>query len=263
MLQRPHTELIGLADALQNAAEFYRQRTSDVKVASPLSPPYIALMMGWGAARNVDAVSILAKTDELLVPAAWSNARAACEIALRAIWLIHPADPMTSYLRLLAIVEENQRYHGRMLKAASPVSYLDRHKEASDGLKLFLARALSVIPQGYEYDPHVPIFDHMADEVGARQLSALYIEGSQYAHGGFAATALYTRVDNATSPMPAERVSLREWLPPLRICWLCLRELGKILTYRLSLETESCDWSQHEPKIELLFKALADADPSA
>jgi hypothetical protein len=84
MLQRPHTELVGLADALQNAAEFYRQRTSDIKIASPLSPPYIALMMGWGAARNVDAVSILAKTDQLLVPAAWSNARAACEIALRA-----------------------------------------------------------------------------------------------------------------------------------------------------------------------------------
>lgn len=260
--QQPRAELVSLADALQSAVNFYRKKTSEIKIASPLSPPHVALTISWGAARNVDAVSILAKTDELLVPAAWSNARAACEVALRAIWLIHPADPMISYLRLLAIVEENQRYHERMLKAASPVSYLDRHEEASRELAQFLQRALPEIPQGYEYEPHIPTFDQIAEEIGAGQLRASYIEASQYSHGKFASTALYKRVDDVASLMPVERVSLREWLYPLRICWLCLRELGKFLTFRLSMETEQCAWSQHEREIEHLFKALADADPS-
>jgi hypothetical protein len=207
-------------------------------------------------------VSILAKTDECLVPAAWSNARAACEIALRAIWLLHPADPMMSHLRLLAIVEENERYHDRMLKAQSPVSFLNRHKEASDALKQFLERALATIPEEYAYDSHIPTFDQIAEEIGANHLKGLYIEASQFTHGKFGSTALYRRVDDAALLFPLERVALREWLYPLRVCWLCLRELAKVLAFRLSMETEEFDWSQREPEIERLFKALADADPS-
>lgn len=260
-MQKPRPELVALADSMQKAAEFFRRRMSDIKLVTPLSPPHVALTISWGAARNVDAISILAKTDELLVSAAWSNARAACEIALRTIWLIHPEDPVKSYLRLLALVEEAQRYHERMLKAESPVSYLDRHKEGADGFKQFIERALPTIQEGYSYDPGIPSFDQLAEEVGAGSLRALYIEASQHTHGTFWASALYRRA-GSTSLFPEERVALRDWLYPLRMSWLCLRELGKVLTFRLSAETEQCDWSELEPEIEERFKALADADPS-
>ncbi len=169
---------------------------------------------------------------------------------------------MISYLRVLAIVEENKRYHDRMLRAESPVSFLDRHKEASDALKQFVERALVTIPEGYTYEPHIPTFDEIAEEIGANHLRGLYIEASQYTHGKFASTALYRRADDAASLFPQERVALREWLYPLRVCWLCLRELAKVLASRLSMETEEFDWSQQEPEIERLFKVLADADPS-
>lgn len=251
--QTPIPELANLADALQGAAEFYRKRTADIKLASPLSAPHVALTISWKAVRNVETVSILAKTDELLVPAAWSNARAACEIALRAIWLIHPADNTESHLRLLALVDENKRYHDRMLREKSPISYMDRHQAESERLDQFLERSRN---EGFNYSPHVPKFNQIAEEIGVSQLIPLYIEASQYTHGAFRASEL------SPGAMPTEQAFPRHWIYPLRVCWLCLRELGKIMTFRLSLETEECDWSAHEPEIDRLFKALSDADPS-
>jgi hypothetical protein len=69
-----------------------------------LNTPYEAHRHAWTLGnlvlRNAEAVTQLCRTDSVLLPAAWCNARAALEISGRHQWLLQPDDPWIGEARL-------------------------------------------------------------------------------------------------------------------------------------------------------------------
>jgi hypothetical protein len=57
--------------------------------------------------RNVQAVVTLARHDEIMATAAWSNARVAFEHSVRITWMLYPADRYEAECRWLAFLEGN------------------------------------------------------------------------------------------------------------------------------------------------------------
>jgi hypothetical protein len=261
IVQTPHDELVRVAEALDNAVGDYVSAAACIEPNGYWEAPLLGLAMSWSAARNVEAVTLLARTDEVLLPAAWANARAAFEISTRAIWLLFPGDRFEAEMRWIAMVDEYRRYHENMFKAGCTVSYLDRHKDAVNPISAFLEGVKSRVPENYTPATHIPSVGAILDEVGATGLSAVYIEGSQYLHGTIAGAAVYIR-GLGYEKVVAERVALRDWILPLRISWLGLREAGKIVTDRLSDGARTMDWGNTSAAMDSLFQEMARADPS-
>lgn len=252
--QVPRPELVAVADALDQAVMKYlaMERPTTVTMQSPVA----GLVMSWIVARNIQAVALLARTDELLFPAVWPNARAAFEIGLRIIWILFPGDPFECELRLLPVLDEYARYNERMEARKPEFAIPGRHAETANGVRATLEALRARIPKGRSEPPRIPDMPSILKEIGNEHLYPAYIEGSQYPHGTMAASAAYKR-GSATF---AEAVNLREWLLPMRLSWITLQEVAKIVTLRLT--GISIDWGGDKRNMDSLFKALAAADPS-
>lgn len=68
--------------------------------------------------RNIEAVLLMARTDEVMVSAAWANARCAFEQAVRIIWLLKPTDRYASEGRWLGFLAEAERFRRLVAEAA-------------------------------------------------------------------------------------------------------------------------------------------------
>jgi hypothetical protein len=252
--QKPRPELVAVAYALDSAVSKYRsaQWPPDVKAMSPVE----GLVMSWNVARNVQAVTLLARADELLLPAAWANTRTAFEVGVRIIWVLFPGDPKQSELRLLPMLDEYARYHENMDAENATFSIRGSHKKSATELRTYLTLARAKIPDGYQEPPGIPKMQLMLTETENANLYAAYIEASQYQHGSMAASAAYRRASGAF----AEVVNLREWLLPVRLSWITLREVANFVSLRMTGRV--FDWGALPGEIDSLIKALEAADPS-
>ncbi|MEU5148432.1 DUF5677 domain-containing protein [Streptomyces yangpuensis] len=183
----------------------------------------------------MEAVLLMARTDEAMVSAAWANARCAFEQAVRIIWLLNAADPYISECRWLGLLEDAERFHRLMAEASDRDPSLPNstmHHEMESSIRLFREGVLGVLPTGYS-PKKPPSFEAMLRSMDSAAMYRFYREGSQYVHGSMWGTASYRKNFGVDAEF-GDFTSTVDWILPLRLSWLSIRNAGRVLLDRLS-----------------------------
>lgn len=209
--------------------------------------------------RHAEGVIALAKTDLVLLPASFHLARAAFECCIRAAWLVDEVEPLKREARYIAHLDGEisaiSRSSDRQEVAGSNVGAA---RTRANKLKQFRdALADALMERGVPLLKQIPKFEQMLSSIGGKSLYPAYIEASQYAHGGHAATWLYRRSGVGTQKVIGETISPEQWILPLRMCWLALYRPGDIIATRIANSPDMA-WSHSlTALIEAAFNDLA------
>ena len=251
----PRPQLVRVANLIDEAAKLYVGACSRIQPDGYWEAPLEAFAQSWLCVRNVEAVAILAKSDEVLVPAAWANARNAFEIAIRIIWLLYPGDRFECEMRWLGLLAEWERFHGRM---TIPFTSDDaEHRARAEKIRMFRKEVENRVPSGYTPVTRVPSVEAILEETKTPEMKAVYIQGSQFLHGTMAATSLYRHPKGKREY--GEFTTVANWILPLRTSWLSLKEMARFVTDRLSGGPGEIDWKSFVPTIDGAFQDLGSA----
>jgi hypothetical protein len=261
-IRPPIPELVAVADLLEEAVGVFLQARQRKGRFGRWEAPLEAWTISNLLIRNVEAVVTLARMDQVFVAAAWANARAVFEYAVRIIWLLHPRDRFESEMRWVALLAEYERACARiaMTPGLSPV-LAEPKRAMATALAAVRAAVIARAPQGYKPPARVPKLEAMLLEIGAPEMYHVYIQGSQYLHGTMLATTHYRRNFGSRKEF-GEFVIAVDWILPLRVCWLSLREASKLLIDRLLGSHASLDWTALSNRIDVAFQAVALTAPA-
>jgi hypothetical protein len=254
--QPPRPQLVRVADLLDEGILRYLDARSNVRFTRRREAPIEASALSALCIRNVETVTLLARTDEVFAPAAWNNSRTAFEVSARIIWLLHPGDRFESEMRWIALVREYERFHRRMAEGLTSDTIAVRHRELRDDIGTFIAGVEQRVPKGYSPAPGIPSVEAMMKEIKNSNMYAAYVESSQYSHGTMAASAVYRR-GLGTELQLGEFVTALDWIMPLRVCWLSFREMSRFVVDRLSSGAAELDWRDFSLSIDAAFRDLA------
>ncbi|WP_405901862.1 DUF5677 domain-containing protein [Streptomyces sp. NBC_00656] len=259
-IRPPSLELLQLADTLDDAIGHILQARSGLVGADEWEAPREAWAMSNLLIRNIEAVLLMARTDEVMVSAAWANARCAFEQGVRIIWLLKPTDRYASEGRWLGFLAEAERFHRLVAEAAEQAPELPNstaHRELEQKMRHFREQVTAALPAGYA-PKKPPKFESMLREIDAATMYRFYREGSQYVHGSMWGTATY-RKNLGTHAVYGDFSTTADWILPLRLSWLSLRNVGMILLNRLAPPdvTPTCDWEALERSVNRAFEVLA------
>lgn len=252
----PRPELRSVADLLDESVQVYFTTRSGLPLGE-WEAPIEGLSLTGVCIRNIKAAAILARDDELLAPAVWPNARNAFELATRVIWLLHPSDRFDSEVRWLALLQEYERFHERM--ASEPLTSVEtgmNYVAIARQVRAFRLGVEARLPHGYVPQPRIPSVREMLKESGSEVMYRVYVQGSQYLHGSMVGSATF-RKNLGTALQSGEFSKISDWILPLRVCWLSLRNAGGFVIDRLTGGSRKIDWSSVEPRIDAAFLALA------
>ena len=187
----PSNSILRVCDALDDTIERFLQRTARLVTGRYEADVEARLIFILGI-RHVEGVIALARRDLVLLPAAYHLARAAFECCVRAAWLVNEENPMKREARWVAHLDGEisaiRRSSDRLGSAGTNV---DQARARGRQLKQFrdnLARALQ--DRGVPLLKQIPNFEQMLSSIAGDHLYSIYIEASQYTHGGHAATWL-------------------------------------------------------------------------
>jgi hypothetical protein len=257
IVKAPEPEIIRVSTLINDAVEVY------VKAFDRLSPdpvwetPILASSLLILCIRNVEAVTLLAMTDEVLAPAAWANARNAFDVATRVVWLLYPPDPMDCEMRWIELLAKSERAYDRMAGNESN-DLSDRNRLSSDSIALFRRKVEEAVPAGYTPHARIPSTKEMLQEIGAPGLYTVFVEGSQFLHGTLVAASVYVK-NLGTEKRYGEFTGLSDWILPLRVCWISLKAAGTVVIRRLSNGSTEPEWKNLASRIDVAFHDLAVA----
>ncbi len=260
MARSPRSELTDVANLLDESVDIYSATRSGLPLGEWEAPREALALLGV-CIRNVEAAAVLARSDELLAPAVWANARNSFEIAVRVVWLLSPADRFNSEVRWLALLLEYERFHERLAsEPGTDVESASEHLAMARQIRDFRLGVEGRLPAAYSPQPRIPSIREMLKESRSEGMYRIYMQGSQYLHGSMAASATYRR-NLGTAAESGEFSSIRDWVLPLRVCWLGLRNAGGFVIDRLSGGSRTMDWSSVGPRIDVAFSTLARCGP--
>jgi hypothetical protein len=254
----PVKGVLTICDALDAAITRFLQER-DLLHATKYESDREALLIFNLGIRHVEGVTALARRDLVSLPAAYHLARAAFECCVRAAWLVDDPDQMRREARWLAHLEREisdlLRSSERLEKAGHNVA---RRRERARTLTEFKNDVGALLEShGVKLLKKVPNFHQMLDSIGGRDLYPLYIEASDYSHGGHGATWLYRRNGIGTHAVIGENIRAEQWIVPLRTCWLALGTPGDIITTRIA-QSSSAAWSHDcRTRVDAAFENLA------
>jgi hypothetical protein len=232
----------------------YIRALRSVAVMGRWEAPQEGLALGWLLIRNVEAVAELARCDEVLVTAAWSNARVAFELATRIIWLLHPADRYEAECRWLSLLGEYEEIERKLAREVP--AYADSHNEKADAIRSFREGVIAALPSGYRVR-RMPNFLNMLKALDTPEMYQYYRQGSQYVHGGMYASASYSRNLGSKRTL-GDFTSTVDWILPMRLCWLALRRAAWFILDRLEVPEQAMPhWGELGDDADTAFQALA------
>ncbi|MFI0716456.1 hypothetical protein ACH4SK_38870 [Streptomyces inhibens] len=202
--------------------------------------------------RNIEAVLLMARTDEVLVPAAWVNARAVFEHAVRILWLLDPEDPMARECRWLGMLADTERSHRLVADGSQGYPGWDGHRATAESIRTFRDGGIARLPDGYR-PQKPPSFEAMLRSLNSAFLHGLYREGSQYVHGSMWGTESYRRKLGDVAEF-GEFIRTQDWALPLHLCWVSLRNAGSRLLDRTP--APACDWEATDQAFEQGLRAF-------
>ncbi len=253
----PTPELASLASYLSGVvAKVVRARDSIAGNGTPWEAPREAWALSNLMVRNIDTVLLLARHGEAHVTAAWANTRTAFEQSVRIIWLLYPADRFHSECRWLTLLAETERFHRLVAEecAQTDPDGASRHRLRADAIQTFRLGVAARLPSGYVPDLRMPPVRSMLEELGLEELYHYYREGSQYVHGTPYGTNVYRKNLGAVAEW-GDFASEKDWVLPLRLCWLSLRESMKLVFDRhAASHISDPDWSALSEAVDLRFR---------
>lgn len=166
--------------------------------------------------RQAESVCVLAKTDEVLLPAGWVTARAALETAARLVWLLEPEDEWGREARWLALLQEGAR-----LDARNEVLTLRGRNTPTTTLKDFADLVTAKLPDGVKV-PGIPPITSMLETQQGVGLVGLYAVASQFTHGAELASRQW-RTNLGVDAGYGEVVSSLDWVIPLSAAFQAFR----------------------------------------
>lgn len=256
-------ELAQVASLLDVAVSMALRARDGIEINTRWEAPILAMALNNLCIRNVEAVANLARIDEMLAPAAWANARNALEVAIRAIWLIHPKDPMDCEMRWLALLDEYERFHRNLGDKSDPLvpnAVSPTHRQDAESIRRFTEGVAAAAKDlGYErYGGRLTI-EKMLEETGF-PLYSTYREASQYLHGTIFGASPFLK-ELGIHKKWGEFTSLGDWYHPLRICWWSLRESASAVLQRISGSRRTMNWRAIQTQIETGLHNLQHAAP--
>jgi hypothetical protein len=227
--------LLRIAATLEGAVEAF----AHARTAAAPTGEYEAPLEAWNLSslviRTLDDLCLMARTDMALVAPAMQCARAALEHTVRAIWLLHPPERFAAEVRWLALVQELEKYEAWLAREAGSVQEREKHQTSSDRIRLFREGVAGRLPVGYQPLGALPNMRQMMSEIGIGQVYEHYRTLSQPVHGTMRATRLFHRNLENTLVF-GDFSSLFDWILPMRISWIGIRELQEMLLFRCGPE---------------------------
>jgi hypothetical protein len=250
----PGAELVRVAEVIDQMVAEYVGALRSVAVIGRWEAPQEGIALSWLLIRNVDAVTELARLDEVFVTAAWSNTRVAFELATRIIWMLHPGDRYEAECRWLSLLGEYEEIERKLAREVP--SNADRHNEKADAIGNFRERVILALPSGYRVR-RIPNFLNMLKALDTPEMYQFYRQGSQYVHGGMYASTSYSRNLGYNRDL-GDFTSTFDWILPMRLCWLSLRKASWFVLDRLEVREQAMpNWDELDEHADAAFQALA------
>lgn len=214
----PPRELLDLLDALEGATGDLvcdlREPCPDFGLyESDVEAKVLFVVM----LRHVESLLHCARTDLVLLPAAFTLARSALEQGAKILWLLHPRGIFEREARFLAHLSDEERMWERCNRYTASEVFLER----SSAIREFREAVEKQLPNGTPRLARVPGVEAMLVEVGERKKYTAYILLSQYSHGSHAAGSVLRRGLGVSKEF-GERASAADWVVPLEIAWWSL-----------------------------------------
>lgn len=253
-LRPPCRELLRVADVIDQMIGQYCSALRRVGSIGRWEAPKEGLALGWLLIRNVEAVILMARSDEVLVTATWSNSRVAFELSARIIWMLQHDDRYEAECRWLAFLLEWENAERRL--ARDIPDHADRHNRVAETIKGFREGVTKVLPSGYRAAT-MPNFRDMLQALDSLEMYQFYREGSQYVHGNLYASRKYSN-NLGTERNLGDFTSTADWILPLKLCWLSTREATKFILVRLDVPDDAMpNWNEMNRDADAAFEALA------
>jgi len=209
--------------------------------------------------RNIEAITELAKTDLVLVPAANVLARAVFEIAVKAAWMITPIDPFEREVRWLAHLAEEERMQeniaNKVTRFGGDPTHFQNHRASLQSFRTGVVRSL---PSGYAV-PGNPNVEQMLESIGQNKVYSVYSMLAAYVHGSHSATWLYRR-NLGTLKEYGEFIDASSWYISLWTSWKSLQVLGAYILERL--KATHLDFTDVDLDIESTLSHLSNEKTS-
>lgn len=147
IVRPPSAQLIGVADFIDQAIEKYCSALRQVKSIGHWEAPQEGIALGWLLIRNTEAVILMARSDEVLVTAAWANSRVTFELSARIIWMLQHDDHYAAECRWLAFLLEWEKTEKAL--ARDLPDRADFHNERATAIGNFREGVTKALPSGY------------------------------------------------------------------------------------------------------------------
>jgi hypothetical protein len=253
-VRQPSVELLRVAGVIDQMIDEYRRALRSVASMGPWEAPREGIALGWLLIRNVEAVAELARRDEVLVTAAWSNTRVAFELSTRIIWMLQPADRYEAECRWLSLLGEYEEIERKLAREVPSNS--DLHNGKAEAIGTFREGVIAALPSGYRV-LRMPSFLSMLNALDTSEMYQYYRQGSQYVHGGMYASASYSK-DLGSYRILSDFTSTVDWVLPMRLCWLSLRNASRSILDRLEVTEQAMpQWGELKDHADIAFRALA------
>lgn len=249
-------ELLRVAQIIEKAIDQYIRALQSISTLGRWEAPIEGWSLSWLLIRNIEAVVDMARHDEVLVTAAWSNVRVVFEQSVRIQWMLEPDDRYEAECRWLALLAEYEKFEGDMAKEAPADGNL--HSEREKSIRGFRLGVIDKLPDNYR-PAKKPNLRDMLNAINNSDLYRFYREGSQYVHGGMYGSGSY-RHNLGNERLTGDFTSTVDWILPMRLCWLSFRNMAIIVLYRLGVTREAApNWAELTRAANSAFDSLAKA----
>jgi hypothetical protein len=252
VIRPPSSVLLTMAEAIDEMIDQYRIALRSAEF-NQWEAPREGYVLGWLLVRNIQAVIALARQDEIMATAAWSNARVSFELSVRIIWMLQPTDRYEAECRWLAFLKEHEQAELRIARESSADA--DGRSRAAEAIRSFREGVIAALPSDYR-PAKMPNLREMLRALDNSQMYRLYIIGSQFVHGSAYATVGYSR-NLGNKRIIGDFSSIMDWILPMRLCWLSFREAAWFILDRLDVpEVAKPDWKMLNNRVDTAYQAL-------
>jgi hypothetical protein len=252
VIRQPSSVLLSMAEAIDEMVDQYRMALRSAEF-NQWEAPREGYVWGWLLVRNIQAVIALARQDEIMATAAWSNARVSFELSVRIIWMLQPTDRYEAECRWLAFLKEHEQAEVRIARESSADA--DARSRAAEAIRSFREGVIAALPSDYR-PAKIPSLREMLRALDNSQMYQLYIIGSQFVHGSAYATTSYSR-NLGNKRVVGDFSSIMDWILPMRLCWLSFREAAWFILDRLDVpELAKPDWKMLNNRVDTAYQAL-------
>jgi len=191
--------------------------------------------------RYAESITLLAREDLILLPAANVIARSTLEAGYRAMWLLDPIDPFEREARWVVYLETGVEHYKKLSqsKVIDPSlrnEFLARYEQCSEFAKRI---RLLLLNENISVNSKYPGFNEVIAAQSLPDCYHLFILLSAYTHGNFAALEHY-REHLGTAKRMGEFIEANDWKLPLSVAGAILFYVAERFLKNIDVDVSEC-----------------------